>query len=139
VGICISTGWIVWLNGPYRCGTWSDEAIAQDGLHMILGEGERYIADGGYKSIYCLSPMDATTQYETVYMQMCRTRHETINSRFKKFSIISNIFKREAAKHGLYMYSIANIVQLGIMAGEMNPYDIFGWVQNEPETWPTSW
>ena len=50
IGVSIATGWIVWVNRPYRCGAWPDEKIAQDGLHHILEDGERYIADGGYKS-----------------------------------------------------------------------------------------
>ena len=32
VGICIQTGWIVHVNGPYACGQWHDLAVARDSL-----------------------------------------------------------------------------------------------------------
>jgi len=33
VGLCILTGDIVWINGPYACGHWPDLSIARDGLN----------------------------------------------------------------------------------------------------------
>ena len=59
IRVSIETRWIVWVNGWYQCGTWP---IAQDSLHYILEDGERYIADGGYKSRFALVSEDATTQ-----------------------------------------------------------------------------
>ena len=39
VGIAIQTGWIVWINGPYPCGTPADLTIALDGIvHMFEGD-----------------------------------------------------------------------------------------------------
>ena len=36
VGICIQTGWIVWLNGPFPCGEFPDLKIAKMELvHMF--------------------------------------------------------------------------------------------------------
>ena len=47
VGICIHTGWIMWFNGPYRLGMYSDLRLACEcGLHDCIDHGERYIADG---------------------------------------------------------------------------------------------
>jgi hypothetical protein len=138
VGVCIATGWIVWLNGPYRCGTWNDLKIASDGLHYILEDDERYIADGGYCTPQALHPHDAFTHEETAYMQICRTRHETINRLFKNFSIVGNTFTRSVEKHGLFLYAIANIVQVGIMFKEIRPFAISEFM-DEPASWPESW
>ena len=47
VSICFETGWIVWFNGPFRPGVYSDLKLAQDcGLHAVLNPDERHIADG---------------------------------------------------------------------------------------------
>ena len=54
----IAIGWIVWVNGPYRCVNWPDEKITQDGLHHILEDEERYIANEGCKSKFTLVPND---------------------------------------------------------------------------------
>ena len=138
IGVSIATGWIVWVNGPYRCGTWPDEKIAQDGLHHILEDGERYIADGGYKSRLALVPDDTTTQQECNYIQIYRTRHETINHWFKKFKVIGDRFNGEVEKHGIFTHAVVNIVQLGIMVEEINPFDVSNYF-DEPVTWPSSW
>ena len=51
VGICIHTGWIVWFNGPYCPGEYSDLKLAREcGLHDCLDDRERYCADGTYKT-----------------------------------------------------------------------------------------
>ena len=138
IGVCIATGWIIWANGPYRCGTFADETIASLGLHHLLDHGERYIADGGYKSTWAIIPLDATTAAETHYMSICRTRHETINRYFKAFASIANIFTRHVSKHALFAHSIINVVQVGIMHGEKNPFDVDKFFANEPLTWPAS-
>ena len=48
VGVCIQTGWIVWINGPFPCGEWPDLNIAMASVvHMLEGD-ERIVADSGY-------------------------------------------------------------------------------------------
>jgi len=44
IGICIATGWIVWINGPFPCGAWPDLRIARSSLHDALFNDEMYIA-----------------------------------------------------------------------------------------------
>ena len=87
--------------------------------------------------MYAVVPVDATTQEETDYMQICRTRHETINRYFKAFASIANIFTRHVSKHALFAHSVINIVQIGIMHGEKNPFDIHLY-ETEPLTWPAN-
>ena len=48
IGLCIQTGWIVWVNGPYPPGEWPDLRIARDRLVHLLEPGELYLADSGY-------------------------------------------------------------------------------------------
>ena len=49
VALCIKTGWICWLNGPYAPGIWNDQMIFGDALAYELEEGERVEADDGYE------------------------------------------------------------------------------------------
>ena len=48
VAICIKTGWIVWVNGPFPCGEWPDRKIVQAGINHQLDDNEFYVGDGGY-------------------------------------------------------------------------------------------
>ncbi len=57
-------------------------------------------------------------------MDVARARHEQVNRLFKLFKVLSNRFKRDVAKHGVFMHAVANIVQLGLMTGEMNVFDV---------------
>ena len=123
VGVCIQTGWIVWLLGPFR-GSKNDHAISMEYLEHVLDDGERYIADKGYHSSSALQPNNAWTFEERHYMRVVRGRHETINRLFKRFRSIGNTFKRDHTKHGLFMYAIASIIQIGIMFGEIQPFAI---------------
>ena len=50
MAICIQTGWIVWTNGPFPCGSFPDSKIfLQEGLKFELGENERVEVDNGYR------------------------------------------------------------------------------------------
>jgi hypothetical protein len=53
VGVCIQTGWIVWVNGPYQCGEWSDVKIPLDAIVYMLEGDERLVADKGYSGHPC--------------------------------------------------------------------------------------
>ena len=139
MGVCIETGWIVWFNGPYRPGVYSDLKLAKEGgLHDILLPDERYIADGTYRCIEALQPDDAVCEYESYYMKWCRSRHETVNGLIKLFRVAHNRFERAPAKHGLFLHAIANIVQLGIMSGKMEPSFGLNGIQ-QPPSWPGTW
>jgi hypothetical protein len=124
IGIHIEFGWIVWVNGPYPCGIWPDLAIAKHLLHLCLLPEEQYIADDTYRCPEALLPEDASNVEEYFYMDVARARHEQVNRLFKLFKVLSNRFKRDVAKHGVFMHAVANIVQLGLMTGEMNVFDV---------------
>ena len=49
VGLCIRTGMIVWISGPYECGIWTDIKIFRDALVHDLDSDERVEADKGYR------------------------------------------------------------------------------------------
>ena len=48
VGLCILTGEIVWIAGPYECGKCNDISIFRNVLMTKLGPAKRVEADDGY-------------------------------------------------------------------------------------------
>ena len=122
VCICILTGDIVWINGPYEAGIWPDIKIFRDALLSNLAPNERVEADDGYigehpTRIKC--PRGFANLEETEYMQQrVRNHQETINKRFKDFGAMRQIWRNEIPKHGDAFRAIAIILQLSINQGE---------------------
>lgn len=122
VGLCIRTGDIVWINGPYACGKWADISIFRDSLKSKLDQYERVEADDGYigeapRHIKC--PKSATNKRINEAMQSrVRRRHETVNKRFKDWGILRQVFRHKVTKHYYVFRAIVVITQLAINNGE---------------------
>jgi hypothetical protein len=103
VGVCIKTGWIVWINGPFPAGRWPDINIARLGLIHCLDAGEYYAADGGYSDGH----------------QFASTPNGL------------NDYRHSLVFHGTIFHAVAGIVQLTIQYGhplfdiEYNETDFF--------------
>jgi hypothetical protein len=65
-----------------------------------------------------------TMRCEKRYMELARLRHEQANRLFKLFKVLSNTFRRDVKKHKYFMLDVANIVQMGLMTGEMDVFDV---------------
>ena len=104
------------LQNRHACGDWPDLCIARHVLHHMLDKGEHYVADGGYRSSIDCRAMTPTgrNDYHDRQVAVARTRHETVNRRFKTFGVICQRFRHPLEKHGIVLKSIANIVQLTI-------------------------
>ena len=89
VVVCIKTGWIAPYNGPFPCGRWSDIKIFRSLLKQKLFRNEKVIADRGYRgdSSVC-HPDTAVNGQHRHAMSVLRSRHETINGRLKKWTIL---------------------------------------------------
>jgi DDE superfamily endonuclease len=121
VAVCIQTGWIVHVNGPYPCGAWHDLTVARDSLCYKLAasefEGEMALADGGYQDGYQF--FETPTGHNTPDQKMkadARARHETVNRRFKMWNVLGERFRADAALHGTFFHAVANLTQFLIMA-----------------------
>ena len=110
IGLNISTGDIIWTNGPYPCGSWTDIMIARDSyVHCIL-PGELTLADDGYPDRnYFVYPRiyPEVSFHQKKIMQ----RHETVNHRFKQFGILQQTFRHDLIEHVKCFNAIANIIQ----------------------------
>jgi DDE superfamily endonuclease len=119
VGVCIRTGWIVWVNGPFPCGRWPDINIFRNNLVFKLGLGEMVLADGGYRDgrVFCDTPNGFNTPEQYV-KSVARARHETVNGRFKRFEVLNAPYRHDLRTHGWCFRAIANITQIKIQTVE---------------------
>lgn len=113
VAVSIQKGWIVWINGPYPCGSYPDIRIAREALVFELQDWEFYIADGGYQDggNYAVTPNGYHT-FTDRQKSVVRARHETVNRRLKSWRALNHTFRHPLGKHGYVFRSIANLVQL---------------------------
>ena len=120
VGICIQTGWIVWIVGPFRCGSFPDITIFRVGglRDRLLQAGERAEADKGYRGepLTIDLPNDGMAH---MYgrKKLVRARHETCNLRFKHWGCMNSKFRHSVAFHGDCFRAIVVMVQLSIENG----------------------
>jgi hypothetical protein len=119
VGLNIQTGFICWINGPFAPGVWNDLAIFRLKLKTLLPPGEKIEANDGYRGDERTSTtLDARNMRESLMKDRARSRHETVNRRFKQFNCLSQIFRHEKEKHAFCFEAVAVITEIGIESGE---------------------
>lgn len=119
VAISIRGGDIVWINGPYACGSWPDISIFRERLIHLLRPGEMVEADRGYRGepTKIRTPIDARNRRERKRKAIARARHETCNRRFKQFGILKQVFRSNISRHAIVFEAVAVITQLSIENG----------------------
>ena len=122
VALCILTGDIVWINGPYECGKWPDISIFRNSLLSHLAPNERVEADDGYRGCHpqhVKCPAGFANEPDNLQMQQrARNRQESVNERFKNWGILKEVFRHEIEYHGMVFRAVAVITQLSINSGE---------------------
>ena len=121
LGICIRTGHLVWIQGPYPAGKYNDIAIFNKVLVNFLDPYERVEADSGYRGHprYIKCPENGANPPENLAMQArVRSRHETFNGRLKNWGILSQVFRHDIFLHGPVFRACAVLTQLMVENGE---------------------
>ena len=126
VAVCIQTAEIVWYTGPYKAGEYNDITIFRQGLKFKLGRGEKVEADAGYvgefpQFVKCPNGFGNNHFNDPAKQAKVRSRHETVNRRFKQFQALKQVYRHKIANHGAVFSAIAVIVQLNIVSGN-RPY-----------------
>eukprot|EP00980_Cylindrotheca_fusiformis_P020427 scaffold7476_cov68-Cylindrotheca_fusiformis.AAC.4 len=96
IGIAVYHNRIVWVNGPFPAGE-NDKKIFDkpEGLASRLKAHQRVIGDEGYRG----APEKVSTRntFDSIevkeFKKRAKARHETINTRLKSFSILSQTFR----------------------------------------------
>jgi hypothetical protein len=122
VGVSILNGKVVWTNGPYECGKWNDITIFRNAMLSMLGPNEQAEADDGYvgeSPLHIKCPKCFTNPKEKLAMQgQVRSRHETVNKRFKQWGCLLQRFRHEITRHAEVFRAVAVITELAIENGE---------------------
>ena len=121
LGVSILGGDLVWIQGPYPAGKFTDIMIFNKVLTNFLDPGERVEADKGYAGhpdkIKC--PANPANPPENRAMQgRVRACHETLNGRLKTWGILSQVFRHNILRHGEVLRACAVLTQLAIDDGE---------------------
>ncbi len=121
LGVDILAGNLVWIQGPYPAGKYTDIKIFNSVLRHYLEPGERVEADNGYvghaDKIKC--PDNAANPEENLAMQArVRLRHETLNGRLKNWGILAQVYRHDIWEHGIVFQACAVVTQLMIANGE---------------------
>ena len=101
---------------------WPDIEIFRDALMSELGPNERLEADDGYLGehpYHIKCPAGFANLQITEYMQQrVRNHQESINSRFKNWGALQQVWRHDIDKHGAAFRAIAIVSQLSINSGE---------------------
>lgn len=115
VGLCVRTGHMVWVNGGYPCGAYSDLKIARQAYLQFVDPGERTFTDKGYldRNVFILPNLQNKTLHGRIM-----ARHETVNRRMKQFQALKQVFRHDRRKHTIVFNAVANLTQLMLVNGE---------------------
>jgi hypothetical protein len=124
VGVCIQTGDIVWINGPFKAGRSDVTIFQEDGLKDALCDNECVECDAVYVGEEKFkAPKVGQSRADRIQKNKVRARQETMNSRLKIFRILDDVFRHQLSRHGDAFRAAAVIVQLGFdLHGPM--YDV---------------
>ncbi|CAJ1939791.1 unnamed protein product [Cylindrotheca closterium] len=114
IGICIATGVIVWVNGPFKAGKNDKTIFEEDGLMNALCDNECVEVDMGYQGLDELkNPKMYQTQKAGKQKSKARARHENVNGELKKFAVLDQVFRHDPlTKHKCCFEAVAVICQM---------------------------
>lgn len=125
IAICISTGTVVWVNGPFPAGSNPDLVVFRkpDGLRSKIPAGKKVIADNVYASEPLCSvsnPLDSEALKK--FKARVKARQESFNNRIKAFNILSSRFRCNVPstaleKHQAVFEAVCVLVQYEIGNG----------------------
>ena len=130
--ICVGTTSrnIVWVNGPFPGARNDNRIFWEDGLADNLYEGERLIADAGYhdrpgeREVFEKINNKNDQDPKDRMISLIRSRHETVNRRFKEWGCLGKTFRHNVQDHARCFFAVANLVQLNNMMNDSVVWDV---------------
>jgi len=101
-------------TGPSH-GDWADLSIARYAITEWLGPGEKYLANGGYRSQdgNAETPTYLKNPDQKMKQELC-ARHEAINGMIKQFEALNRTFCHSRDAHQAIFNVVLNLVQANI-------------------------
>ncbi len=117
IWVNILGGDLVWIQGPYPAGQFTNIKNDKKVLRQFLKTGKCIEADKGYlgaaNEIKC--PNNSCNPVKNKGMQSCtQSHHETINRQLKMWGILKEVYRHDIKWHGKVFQVIAIIMQLAI-------------------------
>ena len=115
--MCIQTGLIVWINGPFAVGKYNDITIFRSKVIYELLDWEMVEADQGYvgqlNKIHVKYELGVSeNQFEA--KARARARGETINGRFKNFCVLMDRYRHKISMHSFVFWAVAVLTQISL-------------------------
>ena len=107
IALSVETAKIVWTNGPWPCGAFSDLLIFRTGLKKMLDIDEFVVGDRGYADERCVQPPGAQHHLHHT-LAAIRARHESLNERLKNFFVLKRRFRHRLSLHSDCFYAVLN-------------------------------
>ena len=121
LGVDILAGNLVWIQGLYPAGKYTDIKILNKVLRNFLEPSMQVEADKGYRGhpnkIKCLGN-DANPVENRSMQGRVRAHHGMLNGRLKNWGILSQGFRHHITMHGNVFRACAVVTQLTIQDGE---------------------
>ena len=120
LGISLSDGKLVWMNGPFKAGRSDKKIFKKDGLKAKLKAAkQRGIADGGYTGHPELStPNPDDSKMVRVFKSRALKRHEAFNGMTKRFECLSVRFRHIVARFADCFEAVCVLCQHMVENGE---------------------
>ena len=121
IGLCIQTGLIAWIHGPFPAGRWNDIKIFRYKLKHTLPPGERVECDNEYKGEFAKIdlPLECLGKdgMQKRIKDLVRARHKNLNRRYKQFGCLKQCFRHPIQKHVVVFSAISAVVQISLENG----------------------
>jgi len=120
LGVDLYSSSIISIKGPFAAGANNDISVFRRYFMQEIPAGSRVVADKGYRGYpdQVSWPNDLDSQQVKWFKERSMNRHETCNSRLKKFRILDNRFRHTIAQHKTVFEAICVIVQYQMELGE---------------------
>lgn len=119
VGLSIYSGDLVWANGPYKPGEFTDVMFFRDKLKYLLRRIESFVADNIYRDKKWARKGHFTGP-EGMKVKRILFRYEIINSRFKQFVVLRMPFRNDISVHSAW-FSAVLYISKAILDHENSP------------------
>jgi hypothetical protein len=122
LGVSILGGDLVWIQGPYPVGKFTDIKIFNKALCHFLDQGERVEANKGYvghpNKIECPQNVENPAEKWEMHVRV-RACHETLNGWLKNRGILSQVYRHDIMWHGKMFWVCLVMTQLIIGNGDL--------------------
>ena len=120
VAICIQTGDICWINGPFKPGKWNDLTIFRRNLKGKLLSWEKVECDDGYSDPKCRHKSMILNRLDDMAKGDARSRQENVHADIKIFDCLERAGPWRHDRH-LHKHAFAAASVLTQLAYNLDP------------------